>query len=176
MFFNITKQSVIYLIKNINFYFLFFFIYSFCIDVRSNFLVCSFFRGNVVFTDFGIFLFYFLITFLFLFFIFYFLNLVKSNLNYDYLLFLYRNYYIRNISLLALFSYLFNNLRFYFIFFYNIFIKSFIFSFFLEIFSILFNKYYWYPIFKRHSYFGLYRHLRQKWVEVKCEEINRLKY
>lgn len=176
MFLNIIKQSTIYLIKNINFYFLVFFVYSFCVDVRSNFLVCSFFRSNVVFVDFGIFLFYFLITFFILFLFFFYLNTIKSNLTYDYLLFLYRSYFLKNLSFFSLIVYLFNNIRFYFLNFYYRFIKSFFFNFFVEIFNFIFNKYYWYPIFKRHSYFGLYRNLRQKWTEVKSEEVNRLKY
>lgn len=34
----------------------------------------------------------------------------------------------------------------------------------------------WYPIFKRHSIFGYYRINRQRWVELKSEEINYIKY
>jgi len=34
----------------------------------------------------------------------------------------------------------------------------------------------WYTIFKRHSIFGFYRISRQRWVELKSEELNFLKY
>lgn len=34
----------------------------------------------------------------------------------------------------------------------------------------------WYTLFKRHSIFGFYRISRQRWVELKSEELNFLKY
>lgn len=34
----------------------------------------------------------------------------------------------------------------------------------------------WYTVFKRHSYFGFYRITRQRWTELKSEEVNYLKY
>lgn len=35
---------------------------------------------------------------------------------------------------------------------------------------------FWYPIFKRSSIFGFYRISRQRWSELKTEEVNYLKY
>ena len=176
MLINILKKSFFYLIRNINFYFLIIFIYSFCTSVRSNLLVCSFIRNNVIYADFGFFIFYFLFVYFVLFFIFYFLNIVNTVNNYDWLLFMYRNYFLFNLSILTLISYLYDTAKFYAYWLFFSVKNVFFFSFFSEIFFRLFSQSYWYPIFKRHSYFGYFRSMRQKWVEVKSEEITRFKY
>lgn len=38
------------------------------------------------------------------------------------------------------------------------------------------NSLYWYTIFKRHSYFGVYRSNRHDWIDQRLEESNFLKY
>jgi hypothetical protein len=176
MLLNIIRKSFIYLIRNVNFYFLVIFLYSFCTSVRSNLLVCSFIRNNVIYADFGFFIIFFLIVYTLLFILFYSLNIVKNVNNYDWLLFLYRNYFIFNLSILTLVSYIFDTFRFFGFWLLSFFKSSFFFNFLREIFNNIFCQTYWYPIFKRHSYFGYFRSMRQKWVEVKSEEINRFKY
>ena len=176
MLYNIIRKSFLYLVRNLNFYFLLVFLYSFCTSVRSNLLVCSFIRTNIIYADFGFFIVFFLIVYTILFIIFFFLNIVKSVNNYDWLLFLYRNYFLFNLSFLTLLSYIFDTFKFYILWLFSVFKNLFFFNFFIEIFNFIFNQSFWYPIFKRHSYFGYFRSMRQKWVEVKSEEVTRFKY
>ena len=176
MLLNILKKSFVYLIKNVNFYFLMIFLYSFCTSVRSNLLVCSFMRNNVIYADFGFFIVYFLLVYSVLFLLFYFLNIVRNVNNYDWLLFLYRNYFIFNLSILTLVSYIYDTIKFYLFWLLFLFKNLFIVTFFINLLSSVFSQNCWYPIFKRYSYFGYFRSMRQKWVEVKSEEITRFKY
>lgn len=176
MLVNIIRKSFFYLIRNVNFYFLMIFLYSFCTSVRSNILVCSFIRNSVIYADLGFFIGFFLIAYILLFICFYYLNIVKSVNNYDWLLFLYRNYFVFNVSVLTLISYLVNTIKFYVFWVFSLISNLFIFNLILEIINVVSSQSFWYPIFKRHSYFGYFRSMRQKWVEVKSEEVTRFKY
>lgn len=49
-------------------------------------------------------------------------------------------------------------------------------NFFLIIIRKITYRHYWYPLFKRSSIFSYYRISRQRWTELKSEEINFLKY
>jgi hypothetical protein len=78
------------------------------------------------------------------------LEFIKSILSYIYsLYFFYVKYILKNLFLT---NYLFNTI------------------------TKLVTKVSWYPIFKRHSVFGYYRINRQRWVELKSEEMNYIKY
>jgi len=176
MLFAIVRQSVLYLIKNINFYFLLIFVYSFCIDVRSNFIICSFIRTNIIFASFGGFILYFILTFISLYLVVYYSNFTRSIVNADWLVFLYRTMYTLGLSPLFLVSYLFDFVLFYVFRFFNAYKNSLVFVVFFELFSGFFKSNYWYPLFKRHSYYGYFRSMRQRWGEIKTEEFNRLKY
>ena len=176
MLLGILKRSFFYLLKNINFYFLMIFLYSFCTSVRSNLLVCSFIRNSVIYADFGFFIKLFLFSYLCLFIVFYLLNLVKNVNNYDWLLFTYRNYFVTNLSVLTIISYVYDTIKFFFFWLFYSFRSVFLVTLFNEVFCKIFSTNYWYPLFKRHSYFGYFRSMRQKWVEVKSEEITRFKY
>ncbi len=172
----IVRQSFIYLIKNINFYFFMIFLYSFCADVRANWAVCSFIRTNIIFSNFLSFILYFFCTFFVLFCLVYYFRCTSSIVNSDWLVALYRAMYVSNIPFLTLVSYIFDvlaNSLFYFLRVYgdSLFITA-IFNFIAKFFSVN----YWYPLYKRHSYFGYFRSMRQRWGEVKTEEVNRLKY
>ncbi len=172
----IVKQSFLYLIRNINFYFSVLFLYSFCTDVRSNLAVCSFIRTNIIFSGFTYFLFYFIFTFFILYCIVYYVKYTCSVVNSDWLVLLYRNCYLTNVSFASLLSYLFDSFVFYFFYFLRLYRNSFVF---ITIYSAIVNFFstnYWYPLYKRHSYFGYFRAMRQRWGEVKSEEVNRLKY
>lgn len=172
----IVKQSVLYLVKNINFYFSVLFLYSFCADVRSNWAICSFIRTNIIFSNFTLFILYFIFTFVILYGLAYYFKYTRSIVNGDWLVFLYRSLYLVNVPLLSLVSYLFDVVSFYFFYFLRLYRSSFVLLFFSTFFSKLFSTHYWYPLFKRHSYFGYFRAMRQRWGEVKSEEMNRLKY
>lgn len=176
MLLTIVKQSILYLVKNINFYFLVLFVYSFCVDVRVNLFICSFIRTNIIFANFATFIFFFILTFFVLFILVYWFKYTCSLVNSDWLVFMYRFYYLYNISFLSLFSYIFDVVFFYFIFLYRLYKNSIFYLFFYNLFLNFFSTNLWYPIFKRHSYFGYFRSMRQKWGEIKTEEVNRLKY
>ncbi len=172
----IIKQSVVYLIKNINFYFSVLFLYSFCADVRANWAVCSFIRTNIIFSNFTYFILYFIFTFFILYCLAYYYRCTASLVNGDWLVFLYRAYYLVNTPVLSLVSYIFDLAIHYFSYFVRLYQSSMITIFVYNIISGFFSANYWYPLYKRHSYFGYFRSMRQKWGEVKTEEINRLKY
>ncbi len=172
----IVKQSVLYLVKNLNFYFLVLFVYSFCADVRSNWAICSFIRTNIIFSNFVFFILYFILTFFVLYLLVYYIKYTRSIVNGDWLVLLYRSFYLFNISFLSLVSYLFDLFYFYFLYFIRVYRNSFIYLFLFSFFGKFFSVNYWYPLYKRHSYFGYFRSMRQRWGEVKTEEVNRLKY
>lgn len=84
-------------------------------------------------------------------------------------------YYIYNNFNLFL-----NNLGYLVNYYLNLFSKKFVNFYFLNWILKLVNsnlkQNYWYTVFKRHSIFGYYRISRQRWVELKSEEVNFLKY
>ncbi len=172
----IVRQSVIYLIKNVNFYFFMLFLYSFCADVRANWAICSFIRTNIIFSNFTHFILYFIFTFFILYFLAYYFKCTRSIVNGDWLIAIYRAFYISNTPFLAIVSYIFDLAVYYFLYFFRLYSNSIIAIFFSSVISRLFSINYWYPLYKRHSYFGYFRSMRQKWGELKTEEVNRLKY
>lgn len=172
----IVRQSILYLVKNVNFYFLLLVVYSFCVDVRNNWLVCSFIRTNIIFVDFVSFSLYFTLTFLVLYVITYFTKYTSSIVNGDWLILLYRYTYIVALSPLALLSYILDTITFYVLYITRLYSNSFIFLLTSNLLSRIVSVNYWYPLFKRHSYFGYFRSMRQRWGEVKSEEVNRIKY
>ena len=176
MLLTIVRQSALYLLKNVNFYFLVLFVYSFCVDVRINFFVCSFIRSNIIFLNLIYFTFYFILTFLFLYILSFYTNYTRSIVNSDWLVLMYRKYYIFNVSIFGLISYFFDLIRYCMLGIYNLYKHSFLFSVIFSLFSKLFSTNLWFPLFKRHSYFGYFRSMRQRWGDVKTEEANRLKY
>lgn len=90
-------------------------------------------------------------------------------------IFLFSLYYIYNItSIKVVISYIYNwYLNFFKYNFSNLFISRFILN---KLLLENVKPINWYPIFKRHSIFGYYRINRQRWVELKSEEINYIKY
>jgi hypothetical protein len=54
--------------------------------------------------------------------------------------------------------------------------KLFLINFCIQYISHITKQISWYTVFKRHSFFGFYRVSRQRWTELKTEEINYLKY
>jgi hypothetical protein len=84
------------------------------------------------------------------------------------------NYYTLNLEFIkSTLSYVCSLYFFYIKYtFNNLFLTNYI----LFVASKLTTKISWYPIFKRHSIFGYYRINRQRWVELKSEEINYIKY
>lgn len=109
-------------------------------------------------------------------------NIIKVYFNYN-------NYLVNdnyNNIIISLFYTMYNIISFkvvlsylidwYFAFFRYTFKNSYIFRFTLSRLQNFFKIISWYPIFKRHSVFGYYRINRQRWVELKSEEINYIKY
>lgn len=112
---------------------------------------------------------------------------IKLRINFFYKI---RQGYFFLFNLKKNFFLVFHIFKSYFVNFYLIFIfklkkfyknknSSFIFNFYKYLFFLVksfFRKFFWYPIFKRHSIFGYYRLSRQNWVELKPEEIHYIKY
>jgi hypothetical protein len=118
---------------------------------------------------------YFLLTYIILFLLFYFLKSNKNSLTYDWIVYTYRIYYVYNTYVLNLISYFFDLSKFYFLNFIYFYKNSFIDNLILELFYSRYS-FVWSPLFKRHSYFGYNRSMRQKWIDIKSEEVNRIKY
>ena len=97
--------------------------------------------------------------------------LTNNNYNGILLQLLYSIYNI--VSFKVVFSYL---MSWYSIFFKYTLNNFFVFRFILNSLQNFTKVVSWYPIFKRHSVFGYYRINRQRWVELKSEEINYIKY
>lgn len=183
--FNFIKVKIFVIIKliNINLFFNFIFIslVLFCLIFNLEFLIDILYVYEVIFKFLSfIFIQYSLITYILLFILIInkFLRALwfKNNLeliffnNQSYLNLLY-NFKLINFSKVSITYY------YYYLncFFNSLFSNNIIFV----TLNLLKNKLVqisWYPIFKRHSIFGFYRISRQRWVELKTEEVNYLKY
>ena len=99
-------------------------------------------------------------------------NYVFSN-NFNNMFLNYLYYFFNIIALKTVFNYILS----WIILFFSWNFKSLYFiKFLINIFSVSVKKINWYPVFKRHSIFGYYRINRQRWVELKSEEVNYIKY
>ena len=99
-------------------------------------------------------------------------NYVFSN-NFNNMFLNYLYYFFNIIALKTVF----NHILSWIILFFSWNFKSLYFiKFLINIFSVSVKKINWYPVFKRHSIFGYYRINRQRWVELKSEEVNYIKY
>jgi hypothetical protein len=176
MLVRLIKNSFRYLTGNMNFYFLIAFFYNFCTSIKSNFFACSYIRDNIVCVDFGVFVYYFFFTYIILFIYYYRKNKFKVSSNYDWIIIVYRNYFNTEVAIFRTFNNFFNSIKFIFFWLLNYFKNLLVLNIFLDFFNKLFSVSYWYPIYKRYSYFGYFRDMRQKWTETKTEEITRFKY
>ena len=93
----------------------------------------------------------------------------SDSFNRLYLVFFYKVSFIKNFLLFSVFDYFFNFFFFFIKFFFNKFL-------FLKEFFFIFSNNVWYPVFKRHSYFGLFRVSRDKWIDLKTENLNFYKH
>jgi len=188
------KNKFLFFIKLINLKFVFNVIFWYiCLDCLineelNNFFLCSFLTNLLLFVNpFNSFIFlsiYFLISLKdkIILFIKFFINfrinkktkIILDSNNYNNLFLVAMYYSYNKVSFKINFTYIFNwfitFIKFNFI--NNFFFIKYIFNNIILIFSPIS----WYTIFKRHSIFGFYRISRQRWVELKTEEVNFIKY
>ncbi len=169
-----VRSIIVRLFKDWNVIFLFFFIYNFCLDVRTNALISTFISKGFFFLKLNSF-------FLFFFFILIFVLILKFlykksySYNTEFLSFSYRYVYFTSTLIILFFNYLLSFLSYFLNSFLSYFLNSFFYNSLIELYKLLFS-FTWFPVFRRLSYFGLFRANRQKWTEINNENINRLKY
>lgn len=200
----IIKNNFKYSIKKKNFRALILFLYCFCSDVDSNFFICSFLQNEIFYKDLLDFIPYYMLIYT-IFFTWFYLKFYlknrskikstkirskpKNNItlteNYSLLLFFYRQYFIKNfikklfllnISALELLKHIFEATKFFILYHKLNFKNLFIGNVFLILYNKLFCQSYWYPIFKRYSYFGYFNSINKKIRKMKDEELIRFKY
>ncbi len=169
------KDIFLKIVKNKKIVFLFFILYNFCCDIRDNFFVCSYLNKNLLCFKLNLFfLFYLVILFLVFFYMYY--NSNNYLFNIDFLAFSYKFLFFSKSLVFTFFNFCFSYVKyFYSIFLYTV-TNNFLYLFFKRITLNLFSLKTWFPVFKRHSYYGLFKANRQKWVEIRSENTNRIKY
>ena len=168
------RSIIIKLLKDFNVLFLFFFLYNFCLDIRTNLLVCTFIDKDLFVLKLNVFFILFVVL-LTLILVFKFFYSFKYSFNGDYLSFIYRFTYFSKTLIFLFFNYAFNYVVFLFNFYFFKLFNNLLFNILREVYYSFFVCL-WYPIFRRLSYFGYFRSNRQKWIEINNENINRLKY
>jgi len=156
--------------------FVWIYIYCFLVPLNSNIFMCSYLSIKLSGLENNMSLLFLLFTTTII--VFFFKNIKYSNnkIN-NYINFKYLNFYFKNLNLLYILNIYISNLyinfknilsiyiyKFYIIFLNNIFLK------------IKNSTLLWYPIYKSYSIFGYYKSTRLKFVDLKNENLKRLKY
>lgn len=168
--------------------YLWLFLYAFILTIDDNFFICSYLRDEVFGKDENTFLvlvFYVIYSLL----SFYINRLKKKNSNNRYstlytqnilieiMKLRYKFYVIKFAALNHLLNFNFKKLNLFTIFLSNNYKSYKINTLFIFLYSILNNKLIlWYPIFKTYSIFGFYKSTRLNFIDIKNENLKRLKY
>jgi hypothetical protein len=156
--------------------FIWLYIYCFLFPLNSNFFMCSYLRVELTNIENNI-------TFVLLFFIIFIIYSYIKNTKHsgikinNYINVKYLYFYIREHNLIYILSLFLNNLYINLKNILNLYINK-------NYFLILYNMYIklrscnlvWYPIYKSYSIFGYYKSTRLKFIDLKNENLKRLKY
>lgn len=183
MIFEITKDFFKLLNRKLVPLYVWFFLYSFSIDLNDNFFICSYLRSNLFGNEEATEIIYAIFSTVIIY-LFYKnnvnlkkLNKIGSDLIAELLKIKYIYILLNYVSYFHIISYNFNKTNMFSIFIFN-FYKSYKINNFIVYVFIKFvnNLIIWYPIFKTYSIYGFYKTTRVNFIQSKLESVKRLKY
>jgi len=182
MIFNILKDTYKLLNKNLIPMYIWFFLYSFLVSLGDNFFICSYLK-NTFFLDEELTNSVYLSILLLLLVLsiynkeIYNKSVISFNIISEFLRLNYILKILKNTSLYHVITFNLNNLKMFFSFLINCY-KSYIFNNSLIYLYLLIDSSFitWHPIYKTHSIYGFYRSTRFNVIDVKNENLKRLKY
>lgn len=182
MIFNTLKDTYKLLNKKLIPMYIWFFVYSFLVSLENNFFICSYLKNNL-FLDEELTNSIYLSLLLLLIVLStynsktYNKSLMNFNIIYEFLKINYILKILKNISIYYIISFNLNNLNMFISFLTNCY-KSYIFNNLLIYLYLLININFitWHPIYKTHSIYGFYRSTRFNVIDIKNENLKRLKY
>lgn len=182
MIFNILKDIYKLLNKKLIPIYIWFFIYSFLVSLGDNFFMCSYLK-NTFFLDEELTNSVYLSILVILVSLsvynkeIYNKSIINFNIISEFLRFNYMLKIFKNISLYHIITFNLNNFKMFFSFLTNCY-KSYIFNNLLVYIYLLVSNSFitWHPIYKTHSIYGFYRSTRFNVIDIKNENLKRLKY
>lgn len=157
-------------------FFIWLYVYCFLFSLDSNFFICSYLRLELSNIENNIFM---ILIFFILFVIYSYVRCIKYSeikIN-NYINFKYLYFYLREHNLIYILNLFITNMYINLKNIYNLYINKF---YILTLFN-LYTKFknlnlIWYPIYKSYSIFGYFKSTRLKFVDLKNENLKRLKY